>query len=57
LGLSIVKNVADSHGADFVLSSNAGVGLTVSVYFPAPASAPGAGAVVGGSLEVDRQGL
>lgn len=35
LGLSIVRNVVDGHGADIELSSNGGTGLTVSVYLPA----------------------
>ena len=38
LGMSIVKNVVDGHGADIVLSSNDGAGLVVSVYFSTPAA-------------------
>ncbi|GJJ04351.1 two-component sensor histidine kinase [Duganella rhizosphaerae] len=34
LGLSIVRNVVDGHGAEIELSSNGGVGLVVSVYLP-----------------------
>lgn len=34
LGLSIAKKIADSHGADIIISSEAGVGTTVKILFP-----------------------
>jgi len=34
LGLSIVKNVVEGHGAEIELTSNDGVGLVVTVYLP-----------------------
>lgn len=34
LGLSIAKKIADSHGADIIISSEASVGTTVKILFP-----------------------